>query len=212
MHVAFMVSHVVQGLRVYCAEACQNSHRQEFRVHTKGATMAAKVRKNVMCKNVLACLWDICCPRCTVARLVDLGAKEQRLHTHSMLFLVTYVFLLRLPSEALPLSVGTGEHRITVVGDCVVVSLPRRKNRSAPCRLVRGCWCKSHPKLCPRHVVGAWAMSHQEGSRLFGGITGSSALACLREMLSVLGVERSHEFRTHDLRRGHAKDLQLSGV
>ena len=171
-----------------------------------------KYEKKIMCKNVLACLWDICCPRCTVARLVDLGAKEQRMHTHSMLFLVTYVFLLRLPSEALPLRAGTGEHRITVEGDCVVVSLPRRKNRNAPCKLVRGCWCKSHPKLCPRHVVGEWAMSHQGGSGLFGGITGSSALACLREMLGVLGVERSHEFRTHDLRRGHAKDLQLSGV
>ena len=76
----------------------------------------------------------------------------------------------------------------------------------------QGLLVQESSRLCPRHVVGAWAMSHQEGSRLFGGITGSSALACLREMLSVLGVERSHEFRTHDLRRGHAKDLQLSGV
>ena len=30
-------------------------------------------------------------------------------------------------------------------------------------------------------------------------------------MLECLGVARASEYRTHDFRRGHAKDLQISG-
>ena len=150
--------------------------------------------------------------RSIVAKLVDLGEQEPRMHTLSMLFLLTYVFLLRLPSEALRLRARTGDHRVTVEGDAVVISLPGRKSRSAPCRLVRSCWCRSDPKTCPRHVVGEWVLSQESGCMLFQGISGGSALASLREMLGVLGVERHHVFRTHDLRRGHAKDLQLSGT
>jgi hypothetical protein len=43
------------------------------------------------------------------------------------------------------------------------------------------------------------------------GVTATSALAALRQMLAVLKVSRASEHRTHDLRRGHAKDLQMSG-
>ena len=144
-------------------------------------------------------------------QLVDLGGQDPRLHTLSMLYLVTYTFLLRLPSEALPLQGCTGEHRIVVEGDYVIVCLPRRKNLNAPCRLARSCWCRCAPKLCPRHVVGEWVLAQERGSMLFGDVSGGSALTSLRSMLSSLGVERHQEFRTHDLRRGHAKDLQISG-
>ena len=59
------------------------------------------------------------------------------------LFLLTYVFLLRLPSEALPVVAGQGDEQACFFreGQTVVLELKRRKNKSAGSRLVRTCWC-----------------------------------------------------------------------
>ncbi len=42
-------------------------------------------------------------------------------------------------------------------------------------------------------------------------MTAKIALEKLRFMLGQVGVVKAELFRTHDLRRGHARDLQLSG-
>ena len=59
------------------------------------------------------------------------------------LFLLTYVFLLRLPSEALPVVAGQGDEQACFFreGQTVVLELKRRKNKPAGSRLVRTCWC-----------------------------------------------------------------------
>ncbi len=49
------------------------------------------------------------------------------------------------------------------------------------------------------------------GAPLFHGITAQKALAVLREILHELGTPGADFYRTHDLRRGHADDLRLSG-
>jgi hypothetical protein len=46
---------------------------------------------------------------------------------------------------------------------------------------------------------------------MFEGITPQIAVAQLKTMLQLVGVEDAHDYITHDIRRGHAKDLQLSG-
>ena len=51
-----------------------------------------------------------------------------------------------------------------------------------------------------------------EGASLFGGITAGAALGLLRHILARLGVAEAESYRTHDLRRGHARDLQLHGA
>ena len=50
------------------------------------------------------------------------------------------------------------------------------------------------------------------GEKLFPGLTGARALQVLRVILHGLGVQEHMSYRTHDLRRGHARDLQLSGT
>ena len=50
------------------------------------------------------------------------------------------------------------------------------------------------------------------GAQLFGDITASQAASNLQFMLKEIGVEEYHLYRTHDLRRGHARDLQVSGT
>ena len=49
------------------------------------------------------------------------------------------------------------------------------------------------------------------GSRPFAGITPGAALRAIRRMLEGIGVKDAAAYRCHDLRRGHALDLQLSG-
>ena len=52
------------------------------------------------------------------------------LDTHVMLFLVAYAFLLRLPSEAIPITAGEGSGPCALFreGDNLVVELKRRLN------------------------------------------------------------------------------------
>ena len=63
------------------------------------------------------------------------------------LFLVSYIFLLRVPSEALPMRAGPVEcHSFLVLdGDKLALILQRRKNKQGGSRLVRECWCSTSP-------------------------------------------------------------------
>ena len=89
--------------------------------------------------------------------------------------------------------------------------LSRRKNKPEGSRLVRGCWCKESKTTCPLHVLGPWLEDCADGSPLFPSITAAGALRVLRTVLVDLSVPHAAEYRTHDFRRGHAKDLQVSG-
>ena len=91
------------------------------------------------------------------------------------------------------------------------MQLNRRKNKPQGSRLVRGCWCKECSKTCPVHVLGPMLDELQHGEKMFPGISAGEALRMLRVMLTALGIAKAQQYRTHDLRRGHAKDLQLSG-
>ena len=69
----------------------------------------------------------------------------------------------------------------------------------------------SMQETCPVHVIGPVLDSVAHGSKLFGGATAANALCTLRFILGQIGVERVTDYRTHDLRRGHAQDLVESG-
>lgn len=130
------------------------------------------------------------------------------------LFLLSYAFLLRLPSEALPAVAGSSDAQssLTREGDQLVLVLKRRKNKPGGSRLCRGCWCEQSKLTCPVHVLGPVLDACAAGDRLFEGITAASALATLRVILEDCGLPNARAYRTHDLRRGHALDLQVSGA
>ena len=139
-----------------------------------------------------------------------------------MLLLITYVFLLRLPSEALPIVRGGSgsadygmEHKavVSLVDDGLQLRLSHRKNISKECILKRPCWCKSaHFLVCPVHVIWPYIEGFEIGQSIFGGITPSAARTTLRRYLGWIGKVDAMNFRTHDLRRGHADDLRASGA
>ena len=62
------------------------------------------------------------------------------------------------------------------------------------------------------HVVGPVLQDFQPGEAVFQGISAQDALVKLRFMLSAIRVEKPELYRCHDIRRGHALDLQCAGV
>ena len=77
---------------------------------------------------------------------------------------------------------------------------------------MRTCWCKECRETCPVHALGPYLDGLRDGEPLFPGITPARALEVLRLMMAGIGVVNAGQYRTHDLRRGHALDLQLSGL
>ena len=136
-----------------------------------------------------------------------------------MLFLVTYVFLLRLPSEALPIvrsgsglaDNGVEQAQIYMEDNTLFLKLAQRKNKPDGSLLRRECWCNDCKFTCPIYVLWAYFEKLDLGCRPFFGITPACALGTLREMLLTLKIVDAIMYRTHDLRRGHAADIQQNG-
>ena len=169
------------------------------------------------CSRSLGC-WCLRWIRKLVEKIVMHCSAHEALRPFSILFLLAYSFLLRLPSEALPVVAGavgaargTAQATLCIEGPELVLYLRRRKNKPQGSRLVRSCWCKACAATCPLHVIGKF-MSERPGLPLFPGITAHSALAALRMCLLALATPSAADYRTHDLRRGHALDLQCSGT
>jgi len=156
-----------------------------------------------------------------VFRIVSKFSSDIAATRLCMLFLAAYVFLLRVPSEALVMCYDRvcrePEDRKSVLivrDDSVSLHLKSRKNTSERTVITRYCWCnKVHGSaLCPVHTLGVWAAKHSNGSQLFYGISCASTVSSLRNWLRELGYECAYAFRPHDFRRGHSKDLQDAGA
>ena len=139
----------------------------------------------------------------------------------AMLFLTAYVFLLRVPSECLPITkiegppqAGRilGQSTLWVEEQRIVLRLKCRKNKPRGSELWRACWCASCKETCPIHVLGEYFKALPNGSAPFVATSPGQALGLLRGMLFELEVPDAVHYRTHDLRRGHAEDLKLSGA
>ena len=145
-----------------------------------------------------------------------LMAIQQQEKTSVFLYLAAYSFLLRVPSECLPIVIG--EHPDKPLEPCVhsclgaddnevVLRLAGMKNRLHGSVIRRGCERSTQPRLCPVHVLGKWVRLQKVGSEPFEAISPASARATLQE----LGLADSHAYCLHDMRRGHAQDLVEAG-
>ena len=138
----------------------------------------------------------------------------------AMLYLVSYTFLLRVPSEALPIvwsgakwpSVESTKASIVLADGRLGLQLARRKNKETPSTFWRACWCKTSSATCPVHVLGRWFSRLPLRCAPFSKISSSAALARLREVLTILKGPEAAQYRTHDLRRGHADDMRRAGA
>jgi hypothetical protein len=119
--------------------------------------------------------------------------------TQSMLWLLAYQFLLRVPSEALPLCRGA-------VGFCpsqpppqamaylddedmLCIRLRTRMNKPEGSLLRRSCSCSAHPRMCMVHEFWHKFLAHFElGEEPWGCLSGNAARCTLRDTLRALGV------------------------
>ena len=86
-----------------------------------------------------------------VAKLID-HAVQNSDREQACLLAVARQFLLRVPSEALPLEVRGHHSQVDFDGDDVIITLTSRKNRRNGAVLRRSCSCRaSGRKLCAYH-------------------------------------------------------------
>ena len=153
-----------------------------------------------------------------VSSLLQRGAAAS-----AMLFLMSYTFLLRVPSEAIPVQVGRvgelgapllpGRHScVGLRGGDLVLQLARRKNKPHGSSLVRPCWCARCKVTCPEHVLAPWLAALPEGHRPFSHLSARTARVSLRRQLEVLGVAHAKSYWIHDFRRGLTQDLVAGGL
>ena len=158
--------------------------------------------------------------RCNVvAQLVQLARSEGDTAS-SLLYVLAYAFLLRVPSELLPVTLGfngviapdklpVGVHScLSIENNCVRLQLARRKHKPHGSTMRRGCWCKSCEHTCPVHVLGPLLRRPEGGGRTpFAFLTPERVNMDLRRRLLQLGIKDSAEYDTRCFRRGHAEDL-----
>jgi hypothetical protein len=152
-----------------------------------------------------------------IERMIQWGKETRKYNRHILLYALTYTFMLRLPSEALPMilsesNAGDDQSVLSCGEDQIVLRLKRRKNRPFGGTMARTCWCAQSPSTCPVHVLGKAVSKTGANKNLFEGITACNALQTLRVILKAMRVEGADKYRTHDLRRGHARDLQRNGL
>ena len=104
----------------------------------------------------------------TVIKLVRVAYAENDLRA-GMLYVASYTFMLRVPSEALPMTAAENalmplppntNSCISVAEDEVILRLERRKNKPNEAIIRRSCCCGKRKQLCPVHVLGHWMQAH----------------------------------------------------
>ena len=147
-----------------------------------------------------------------VKRMVGIAVKHG-LAEIAALMAIARLFLLRVPSEALPLE-WDGEHSsISLTADTATIVLMRRKNVTTPTSMTRVCCCSSSGRgLCAVHWLHALKCkaANESCNRVF-----SISLLDFRKHLQVLagmvGVLVPGRVGTHAFRRGMAQDIVDAG-
>jgi hypothetical protein len=135
--------------------------------------------------------------------------------SYAMLWLAAYTFLLRVPSEALPMCRGgdgfnpEGAQSVLWLADenTLCLQLRARKNLLHGDIITRNCHCAcGSSNLCPIHGMWHRFFAHlRPGEQPWANLTPCAVRAQLRQTLSKLKVPEAHLYGTHDFRRGHAK-------
>ena len=166
-----------------------------------------------------------------MVKAVEHGREELNL---AMLWLITYTFLLRLPSEVSSICAQWGlcmsfahwpqallackgspddlalAEKQTLVwreGDQVCIRILRRKNRPSGSGVLRRmCTCQGSVDMCAVHTL--WDRFFERlpsGHEPWRHMTSDKARLKLREALRRLGIVHADRYGTHDFRRGHAE-------
>ncbi|CAK0903913.1 unnamed protein product, partial [Prorocentrum cordatum] len=142
-----------------------------------------------------------------IERVLTLATEGRVGRRLALLFALAYKFLLRLPSEALIISVSScgafdaaAPASVVVAGAALSLWLARRKNKGRPATWWRRCWCASLRISCPVHASGPCLASGARDCPLSAGIASAAATEV-----------NANVYATRAMRRGHAWDLLVGG-
>lgn len=127
------------------------------------------------------------------------------------LYVVARLFLLRVPSEALPLEYDGSHSRLELIGNAAIITLYSRKNSRVPSVLKRTCVCTNEGRaLCAVCALKDYAAGSRRTGRLFD-VSYNSFLRYLRKDILNAGIDDSHSYGTRAFRRGMARDIIAAG-
>ena len=173
-------------------------------------------------------------PAITRGQLIELMQRRGWGDQFAVLIFLSWTFLLRIPSEALPLrrqragqdleSDERLEARavIGLVDNKLIIKLNRRKHMASGSRMIRVCVCEDYaqdslelraPQLyCPVcHLWPAICRSTPVGQPLFPSWTGKLVLTELRSVAHASGWTQAAKLGTHSVRRGAARAILEAG-
>ena len=127
------------------------------------------------------------------------------------LMAISRLYMLRVPSEGLPLQ-WQGTHSTVVLQDqSATITLTKRKNHRAPTDLVRECCCPTSGRaLCAVHWIQRLRESEGTSASLFG-VKLHSFRTRIKALAQQVGVTDWAHVGTHSFRRGMAQDIVDAG-
>ena len=127
-----------------------------------------------------------------VERMLEWAKENRGYNTFVALFAISYIFLLRLPSEALPMRIGpvdddSSQSVLEYRDDKLVLNLKRRKNRPLGGTLTRDCWCACVSHRCADQICRSIELLYPKSRPGLFWITIQSELmnACQCERLRI---------------------------
>ena len=156
--------------------------------------------------------------RSTTRRLMEKAVEEDD-PLSAALYCVAFAFLLRVPSEGLPLRVGAvgsltphSGKTLTIANSKAILVFDRRKNRESQTTAERSCWCKGCSATCPVHRLPALIPACREQFVApFTNWRPHQVTRTLRRRLSVIGIPNAAAFTLKGFRRGHAQQIAEQG-
>ena len=157
--------------------------------------------------------------RTPVARLPKVAASTRQVHLMvkaamtsgelevAALMAVARQFLLRVPSEGIPLEWGGSHSHVSLEPSRAVLTLMSRKNSRVPVTLTRECCCMSSgERVCAVHWLHRLRCSSEGNGRVFS-ITKHYFARQIKELARQVGITEHARFGTHAFRRGMARDI-----
>ena len=126
---------------------------------------------------------------------------------YEMVTMVTVgrLFLLRIPSECVPMRWKGAHSAMEVDEQRAILTLTKRKNSQFPVKLVRDCCCKTTGrKMCAVHWLMEWKTKAED--KLFT-MDAKVFTEKLRSYAVAAGVKTDTPIIAHALRRGMAQDV-----
>ena len=141
-----------------------------------------------------------------VRAMVRIARKQQDLQVAAILA-VSRHFLLRVPSEALPMEWHGQHSKLELSATSCTLTLAKRKNRNTPTSLTRTCCCSdSGRSLCSVHWLLEIRRVSDGGTGVFS-LNKSHLVRMVKELAALAGIDGAQQLGTHSLRRGMAQDI-----